>query len=75
MQFFQAVQARPSFKYQRLLLRGDSEGGIKVWAIPDVSNSQLAQIQQEDFKKPPGKCKKVVLISFFENLFFSCCKS
>jgi hypothetical protein len=39
------------YKY---LIRGDSEGCVLIWNIPEVSNSQLAQIKQEDFSKPPA---------------------
>ncbi|XP_075211701.1 WD repeat-containing protein Rbcn-3B isoform X3 [Lycorma delicatula] len=38
----------------KLLLRGDSEGIVMIWTVPDISSSQLAQIKQEDFVKPPG---------------------
>ena len=41
-------------KLTKLLVRGDSEGQVIVWTIPDVTNNQLAQIKQEDFKLPPG---------------------
>ena len=40
------------YKY---LIRGDSEGSVLIWNIPEVTNSQLAQIKQEEFVKPPGK--------------------
>lgn len=46
----------------KLLIRGDSEGQVIVWTIPDVTNNQLAQIKQEDFKLPPG------INSFFDFL-------
>jgi hypothetical protein len=42
-------------KMYKYLIRGDSEGCVLIWNIPEVSNSQLAQIKQEDFSKPPGK--------------------
>jgi hypothetical protein len=56
MRFFQAVsqQGKPNCKYQKLLIRGDSEGAIKFWDVPDVSNNQLAQIKQEEFNNPPA---------------------
>ncbi|XP_069687986.1 WD repeat-containing protein 7 isoform X7 [Periplaneta americana] len=41
-------------KMYKYLVRGDSEGCVLVWTIPDVTNSQLAQIKQEDFVKPPA---------------------
>ncbi|XP_052130917.1 WD repeat-containing protein 7 isoform X1 [Frankliniella occidentalis] len=43
-----------SGKVQKYLLRGDSDGAVVVWNIPEVTNSQLAQIKQEEFDKPPG---------------------
>lgn len=36
----------------RYLLRGDSEGTVIIWTIPEVSNAQLLQIQQEVVVKP-----------------------
>lgn len=36
----------------RYLLRGDSEGTVIIWTIPEVSNAQLQQIQQEAVVKP-----------------------
>ncbi|XP_063230769.1 WD repeat-containing protein 7 isoform X3 [Bacillus rossius redtenbacheri] len=41
-------------KTLKYLVRGDSEGKVMIWNVPEVSNSQLAQIKQEDFDKPPG---------------------
>ncbi|XP_067003219.2 WD repeat-containing protein 7 isoform X2 [Anabrus simplex] len=41
-------------KMLKYLVRGDSEGCVLVWSIPDVTNSHLAQIKQEEFSKPPG---------------------
>lgn len=43
-----------SGKVHKYLLRGDSDGAVVVWSIPEVTNSQLAQIKQEEFDKPPG---------------------
>jgi hypothetical protein len=45
------------YKY---LIRGDSEGCVLVWNIPEVTNSQLVQIKQEDFAKPPGESQHVI---------------
>ncbi|XP_021936381.1 WD repeat-containing protein 7 isoform X5 [Zootermopsis nevadensis] len=41
-------------KMYKYLIRGDSEGCVLIWNIPEVTNSQLAQIKQEDFAKPPA---------------------
>jgi hypothetical protein len=48
------------YKY---LIRGDSEGCVLIWNIPEVTNSQLAQIKQEDFAKPPGE--SALCVTFF----------
>ncbi|KAJ8967395.1 hypothetical protein NQ314_002901 [Rhamnusium bicolor] len=37
-------------KQYRYLLRGDSEGYVLVWNIPDISTAQLQEIQHQ---KPP----------------------
>jgi hypothetical protein len=36
-------------------MRGDHEGRITTWTIPDMTNNQLAMLKQEEFPKPPGK--------------------
>ncbi|KAK7866525.1 hypothetical protein R5R35_002482 [Gryllus longicercus] len=41
-------------RFLKYLLRGDSEGQVLAWAVPDVSGSQLAQLRQEEFARPPG---------------------
>ncbi|GLH07771.1 uncharacterized protein GBIM_13199 [Gryllus bimaculatus] len=38
----------------KLPAKGDSEGQVLAWAVPDVSSSQLAQLRQEEFARPPG---------------------
>ena len=62
---FQLLSCPPAMRYHvvsrqgkmyKYLIRGDSEGCVLIWSIPEVSNSQLAQIKQEDFSKPPGEC-------------------
>lgn len=46
------VTTQKQSKTCRYLLRGDSEGTVLIWTIPDVSNAQLVQIQQEVVVKP-----------------------
>ncbi|KAJ9576411.1 hypothetical protein L9F63_006723, partial [Diploptera punctata] len=41
-------------KMYKYLIRGDSEGCVLIWNIPEVTNSQLSQIKQEEFVKPPA---------------------
>jgi hypothetical protein len=52
MQYHVVSRQGKMYKY---LIRGDSEGCVLIWNIPEVTNSQLAQIKQEDFAKPPGE--------------------
>ncbi|XP_071441616.1 WD repeat-containing protein 7 isoform X4 [Hetaerina americana] len=49
--FFGPARHGKSSKY---LLRGDSDGNVILWNVPDVTDGQLAQIRQEEFVKPPG---------------------
>ena len=63
MRFFQSAQPRPGSKFNRLLIRGDSEGAIKIWDIPEVTNSQLSQIRQGEYNKAPG------IVVIFSNHF------
>ncbi|XP_046440938.1 WD repeat-containing protein 7-like isoform X2 [Daphnia pulex] len=37
----------------KLLLRGDANGRVSVFSIPEVTDNQLEQIQQLDFDNPP----------------------
>ncbi|XP_054284086.1 WD repeat-containing protein 7 isoform X2 [Macrosteles quadrilineatus] len=41
-----------SGQHGKLLVRGDSEGHVMVWQVPDVSEPQLAQIRQLAADKP-----------------------
>lgn len=47
MRFVTTARQGKSFRY---LLRGDSEGYVLVWNIPDISAAQLSEIQHQ---KPP----------------------
>ncbi|CAG2055275.1 unnamed protein product [Timema podura] len=49
----------PAMRYDvvsraRYIVRGDSEGKVVIWNIPEITNGQLAQFKQEDFSNPPG---------------------
>ena len=39
----------------RLLLRGDSEGQVVVWTLPEVSERQMKLVRQESFDRLPGE--------------------
>lgn len=47
MRFVTTYRQNKSYRY---LLRGDSEGYVLVWSIPDISPAQLQEIQN---RKPP----------------------
>lgn len=49
MRYITTQKQGKTFRY---LLRGDSEGKVIIWTIPEVSNTQLQQIQQEVVVKP-----------------------
>ncbi len=38
----------------KLLLRGDALGRVSIFSVPEVSDNQLAQIQQLDCDRPPS---------------------
>ncbi|CAG0893247.1 unnamed protein product, partial [Darwinula stevensoni] len=56
------LECPPAFQYvvvpsrgqlQKYLLRGDCDGRLALWVIPEVPNKDLAQIKQETFEAPP----------------------
>ena len=38
----------------KLLLRGDSEGRVVVWTVPDVKEAHMRLVRQESFDRLPG---------------------
>lgn len=38
----------------RFLLRGDSEGQIVMWTLPEVTERQMTLVRQESFDRLPG---------------------
>ncbi|XP_071092027.1 WD repeat-containing protein 7-like isoform X2 [Haliotis cracherodii] len=45
---------------RRLLLRGDSEGRVVIWKLPEVSERQMTLVRQESFDRLPAlppRCK------------------
>lgn len=50
----------PAYRYVesqihgKLLIRGDSEGAVMAWSVPDIVDSKLDDLKQEDVSKPPG---------------------
>ena len=39
----------------KLLLRGDCEGRLAIWIIPDVSENSMKLVRQESFENLPGE--------------------
>ena len=39
---------------KKLLLRGDSEGQVVIWILPEVSERQMTLVRQESFDRLPG---------------------
>lgn len=48
----------------RYLLRGDSEGQIVMWTLPEVTERQMTLVRQESFDRLPG--------TFCENHLYWC---
>ena len=48
-----------------LLVRGDSEGQVTIWTLPQVSERQMTLVRQESFDRLPGKAltKLYIIIS------------
>jgi len=40
----------------KLLLRGDCEGRLAIWNIPDINGNNMKLARQESFENLPGKC-------------------
>ena len=48
----------------KLFLRGDANGRVSIFGIPEVTENQLEQIQQLDFDIPPCTSYSSVLTHF-----------
>lgn len=46
-------------KKSTLLLRGDSEGRVVIWQVPEVSERQMTLVRQESFDRLPALVPKV----------------
>lgn len=57
MRFVTTQRQGKSYRY---LLRGDSEGYVLVWHIPEISASQLQEIQ---LQKPPQPVQMVATLT------------
>lgn len=54
----------------KLLLRGDANGRVCVFSIPEVTDNQLEQIQQLDFDNPPSKFALVLNLKHYLTYFY-----
>ena len=46
--------------FYKLFVRGDSNGKVNVWKMPEVSDKELNYLKQEEFDTLPGKiCRQV----------------
>ena len=60
---FQALSCSPAMLYfhgrrgfeRKVLIRGDSEGRIAMWIIPEITNDKMKLVRQESFYRLPGK--------------------
>ncbi len=41
--------------FYKLFVRGDSNGKVNVWKMPEVSDKELNYLKQEEFDTLPGK--------------------
>lgn len=48
--------------FQKLLLRGDCEGRVAIWTIPEVSEKFLMQIQQETTQNAAGSLIQPIIM-------------
>lgn len=46
-----AIRFYESLQHGKILIRGDSEGAINIWKIPDLSPAQLSVIKENDSRK------------------------
>lgn len=50
---------RKGEKLGGMLLRGDSEGRIVIWQVPEVSEKQMTLVRQESFDRLPALMPKL----------------
>lgn len=46
-----AIRFYESFQHGKILIRGDSEGAVNIWKIPELSPAQLSVIKENDSQK------------------------
>jgi len=49
-----AIRFYESLQHGKILIRGDSEGAINIWKIPDLSPAQLVIKENDSHKKLAG---------------------
>ena len=66
---FQTLSCAPAMLYyhgrrsaeRKILLRGDSEGRLALWIIPDINNDRMKLVRQESFYRLPCKCMDFII--------------
>ena len=43
---------------KKILVRGDSEGQVVIWILPEVTERQMTLVRQESFDRLPGQFEK-----------------
>ena len=59
-----SLVVKPDGQLMKLFLRGDANGRVSIFGIPEVTENQLEQIQQLDFDIPPCTSYSSVLTHF-----------
>ncbi|XP_050439135.1 WD repeat-containing protein 7 isoform X2 [Adelges cooleyi] len=58
-----AIRFYESHQHGKILIRGDSEGAVNIWKIPDLSPAQLSYIKENDVHKKLSELSPFVCTS------------
>lgn len=58
-------------KYQRYLLRGDSEGYVTLWTVPDITIDDIKQMRIDDGVPPKGIHDNKICVVYCSICFIS----
>lgn len=59
-----SLEVKPDGHLRKILIFGDAYGSISVFSIPDITENQIEQLKQFDFRNPPSKLMIVRFESF-----------
>lgn len=65
-----AIRFYESLQHGKILIRGDSEGAINIWKIPDLSPAQLVIKDNYNPKKQNGMCRYLYKKIFLKPIIF-----